>query len=131
MPGKSQAVSKGKELQKTVVELTRSMGLECRTEVKVGRRIWGPQRRIDVVLTEPKSKLKLGLECKFQGTTGTAEEKIPATIEDIKAWPIRGLVVIDGPGFSDNMIGYLIATGVAVEFKDLADWLKLYFGLDA
>ena len=129
MPGKSQAVSNGQGLQKAVTELAHCLGLECRTEVKVGRRIWGPQRRIDVVLTEPKSKLKLGLECKYQGTTGTAEEKIPSTIEDIKAWPIRGLVVIDGPGFSENMIGYLIATGMVVEFSDLADWLKLYFVL--
>lgn len=129
MAGKSQAVSNGQGLQKAVAELADSLGLECRTEVKVGRRIWGPQRRIDVVLTEPKSKLKLGLECKYQGTTGTAEEKIPSTIEDIKAWPIRGLVVIDGPGFSENMIGYLIATGMVVEFSDLADWLKLYFVL--
>ena len=130
MAGRSQAVSNGQELQRAVVELATALGLECRTEVKVGRRIWGPKRRIDVVLTEPKTKLKLGLECKFQGTTGTAEEKIPATIEDIKAWPIRGLVVIDGPGFSENMRGYLIATGVVVELEDIVDWLKLYFVLE-
>lgn len=130
MPGRSTAVSNGQGLQKAVVELATGLGLECQIEVKVGRRIWGPQRRIDVVLTDPGSKLKLGLECKYQGTTGTAEEKIPSTIEDIKAWPIRGLVVIEGPGFSGNMRGFLIATGTVVEFGDLADWLRLYFSIE-
>jgi hypothetical protein len=28
------------------------------------------------------------------------------------------------------MRGYLISTGMAVEFEDLRDWLKLYFALD-
>ena len=71
----------------------------------------------------------LGIECKYQGTSGSAEEKIPATIRDIEHWPIPGIVVIDGPGFSDNMKGFLMATGKTVWFEDLEDWLKLYFML--
>ena len=129
MPGKSQAVNNGQELQKAVAEAAHALGLKSELEVKVGRRIWGAQRFIDVVLTDPQSKRKLGLECKYQGTTGTAEEKIPATIEDIKAWPIRGLVVFDGPGFSENMRGWLLSAGQAVEFADLPDWLRLYFAV--
>ena len=41
---------------------------------------------------------------------GTAEEKVPATIQDIAHWPIPGIVVIDGKGFSANM-PYLMSTG--------------------
>lgn len=129
MPGRSTAVQNGNDLKRAVAELGTKLGLEVRTEVRVGHRIWGAQRRIDVVMTHPDTRLRLGLECKYQASTGTAEEKIPATIKDIQAWPIKGIVVISGPGFSSNMRGFLDSTGMVVDFEDLEDWLKLYFGL--
>lgn len=129
MPGKALAVINGEELKHAVADLGRDLGLNAKTEVKVGRRIWGAKRSIDVVLTHPTTHERLGLECKAQSSSGSAEEKIPATIEDIQAWPIRGLVVIAGDGFSENMRNYLISTGKVVEFEDLEDWLRLYFGL--
>lgn len=105
------------------------LGLEAKTEVRAARRLWGAKRRIDVVLKEPVTRRVLGVECKYQGTRGSAEEKIPATIKDMEFWPIPGVVVIDGEGFSDNMKGYLMSTGKAIWFEDLEDWLVLYFGL--
>ena len=129
MAGKATAPNQGKILQDKVVSLAETLGLETETEVKAARRLWGAKRRIDVVMKSAVSDKVLGVECKFQGTRGSAEEKIPATIQDIASWPIAGIVVIDGPGFSDNMRGYLMATGKAVWFDDLEDWLKLYFGL--
>ncbi len=121
MPGGANAVSNGAELKRAVAALGVRLGLNAATEVKVGRRIWGSQRYIDVVLTDPATRLRLGIECKYQGTIGTAKEKIPATVEDITAWPIKGIIVIAGPGFSQNMQGYLISTGKVVEFDDLED----------
>lgn len=129
MPGRATAVTNGEELKRLVVECARSIGLESQVEVKVGRRIWGAVRRIDVVLTNSLTRLKLGVECKYQGVLGTAEEKIPAILQDIKAWPIRGIVCVSGPGFSPNMRGYLVSTGLVVDFEDLEDWVRLYFGL--
>lgn len=129
MAGMGTAVKNGNELKRLVVEIGASLNLNAATEVKVGRRIWGAVRNIDVVLTDPITRQRIGLECKYQGSTGTAEEKIQATLEDIRAWPIKGLVVIAGPGFSQNMRGYLISTGNVVDLEDLADWLRLYFGL--
>jgi hypothetical protein len=69
------------------------------------------------------------VECKFQDVRGTAEEKIPATLKDIQAWPIRGLVVYAGKGFTANMESYLLSTGMVLELSDLERWLQLYFGL--
>ena len=89
----------------------------------------GAVRRIDVVLTHSETRRTLGIECKAQDVKGSAEEKIPATIQDISAWPIQGLVVFDGAGFSRNMRSFLIASGKAVEFGDLREWLTLFFGL--
>lgn len=129
MSGKAKAVENGNQLRDAVVLVGESLGLDADIEVGVGRRIWGAKRRIDVVLKDPTTRVSLGLECKYQGSKGSAEEKIPATIEDIKAWPIRGMVVYSGEGFSNNMRSYLLSTGMAVELDDLSTWLELYFGL--
>lgn len=112
-----------------MANLGTKLGLQVEMEVSVGRRIWGARRRIDVVLRHPDTRRSLGVECKFQGTKGTAEEKIAGTIEDIRAWPIRGIVVFAGDGFSENMRAYLLSTGVAVELPDAEKWFELYFGL--
>jgi len=129
MPGRATAVTSGAQLQAAVEELGRRLGLEVRSQVRVGRRLWGAERCIDVVLTRSDAGKSLGLECKYQGGPGTAEEKIPATVQDIQAWPIPGIVVFAGAGFSSNMRSYLHSTGRAVEFEDLEAWLRLFFGL--
>lgn len=129
MPGRGTAPLKGNELKRRVVALAESLGLKAKTEVKAARRLWGQKRYIDVVITDEKTGKVLGIECKFQAGGGTAEEKIPATIQDIAHWPIPGIVVIDGEGFSTNMQGYLMSTGKVVWFEELEDWLRLHFGL--
>ena len=129
MPGLAQAVSNGDELASAVAELGRQLGLEASEQVRVARRIWGAKRHIDVVLTHPETRKTLGIECKFQGVGGTAEEKVPSTIQDIAAWPISGIVVFSGTGFTENMKACLLSTGKAVEFHEVEPWLRLYFGL--
>ena|SRR5690348_9146308 len=129
MAGGARAVSSGSAVAKEVCKLARALGLEAREQFKVARRVWGAERRIDVLLKDPKTSKVLGIECKFQGGSGSADEKIPATIQDMAAWPIAGLVVFTGAGFSQNMKSYLISTGKAVELSDLEPWLRLFFGL--
>ena len=129
MAGKAKAVTSGSELRDRVAKLATDLGLEVRMEVKVGRRLWGAVRSIDVVLTRQETGKTLGIECKYQGIGGSAEEKVPATIQDITAWPIPGLVVFGGEGFSTNMIAFFHATGKAVSLSELEPWLRLFFGL--
>ena len=129
MPGGAAAVASGADLERAVAALGVRIGLDVRRQVKVGRRLWGAERSIDVVVSRPASNQSLGIECKWQGVGGSAEEKIPATIQDIAAWPISGLVVFAGQGFSTNMTSYLHSTGKAVSFEDLEGWLRLFFGL--
>jgi hypothetical protein len=52
---------------------------------------------------------------------GSAEEKLPATIQDIGAWPIPGVLVFSGEAFSANMKSFLYSTGKAVELSDFSD----------
>jgi len=129
MAGGAKAVSSGNELVQAVCVMAHSLNLETRQQYRVAKRIWGADRHIDVVLRRPDTGKTLGIECKFQGGGGSADEKVPSTIKDIEAWPIDGLVVFSGDGFKANMKSYLVSTGKAVEFKDLEPWLRLYFGL--
>lgn len=129
MAGTATAVSSGQELVRQVGVLATGLGLEVRLEYQVGRRIWGAVRRIDVVITHPSTRKTLGVECKYQGVPGSAEEKIPSTIQDISAWPIPGIVVFAGDGFSSNMRSFLLASGKAVELDDVRPWFSLFFGL--
>ena len=75
-------------LTSACAEIARDLGLDVETEVYVGRRIWGARRRIDIVVTDRAQRRSLGIEAKYQKSAGSAEEKIPSTIEDIRAWPI-------------------------------------------
>ncbi len=129
MPGGAKAVASGKELEHAVAQIAEELGLYVRHQVKVGKRIWGSERRIDLVVTETDTRQSLGIECKYQGSFGTAEEKIPTTIDDISAWPIPGIVVISGAGFSANMRSFLYATGKVVDLEDVDTWLTLFFSL--
>src|SRR5688572_19254567 len=129
MAGKSKAVRGGAALADLVRKWGEDLGLEIKKGFKVGRRIWGAERYIDVILTHKQTRKTLGIECKYQATTGSAEEKLPSAIDDIKAWPIPGLVVFAGEGFSQNIRHFLISTGKAVHFDDLRPWLCLFFGL--
>ena len=122
-------IETGQQLGRALAELGRALGLEVKTQVKLGRRVWGRERHIDVVLRRPEIGLRLGIECKYQGVAGTAEEKITATIEDIEAWPFRGLVVMHGNGFSRDFPAYARGKGKAIGFDELADWLAAYFDL--
>lgn len=130
MPGRATAVRSGRELESAVADIATSLGLEVARQVKVGRRIWGAVRQIDVILRHPATRLTIGIECKFQGGGGSAEEKIPATVQDIEAWPIPGIIVFAGKGFSSNMRSFLYSTGKAVDLTDVEEWLRLFFGLD-
>jgi len=122
-------IKNSNELIASIVELAKTLGLETREEYNVAKRIWGANRNIDVILRDPRTSKVLGIECKFQKTPGTIEEKLPAIIEDIKAWPMNGIVVYGGEGITVNMKSYLVSTGKALEFGELESWLKLYFGL--
>ncbi len=128
-PGKAKATTSGKDLELRVAKLAIALGLKVTSQVRVGKRLWGRVRIIDVVLRQEETRKLLGIECKSQTTHGSAEEKIPSVIQDIGAWPIPGLVVFDGQGFSQEMRMFLLSTGKAVELEDLEAWLKLFFAL--
>ena len=122
-------IETGADLERAVAMVGEALGLEVEQQVVMGDRIWGPRRHVDVVLSKPDTQRMLGIECKYQRVKGTVEEKIPLTIEDIEDWPIRGIVVLHGEGFSRDFRPFLKGRGRIVEFRRLAEWLRFYFRL--
>ena len=122
-------IKSGRQLERAVAKVGRAFGLEVYQQHKSGQRIWGRARHIDIMLRDPDQRLRLGIECKYQGVPGTAEEKIPGTIQDMDAWAMRGVVVIHGGGFSENFPAFARASGKVIWFEELPDFLIDYFDL--
>ena len=70
MPGRGAAPRSGREPEESVADVARQLGLEVRRGVKIRRRLWGAERKIDLVLTDREQRKSLGVECKFQGARG-------------------------------------------------------------
>lgn len=123
-------VDSRKALVEEVVAWAEAIGLTAERNVNIGRTIWGTNRRIDVLITDPNSRERLGVLCRFQESSGTTYEKIPAEADDIQTWPIRGIVVFAGPAFEGEISAFLRATGVAISLDELDVWARLFFGRD-
>jgi hypothetical protein len=88
-------------------------GVEVYDEVNMGTSIIGKQRRIDLFVVHPVSGKALALECKYQDVTGTADEKIPYTLQDLAALRIPSCVVYAGAGFSEGVLHLLQSSELA------------------
>ena len=88
-------------------------GLSAYREVPLGKSIIGKNRRIDLLVLQESSQRALAIECKYQGSQGTVDEKIPYTLQDMEALRVPGLVVYAGGGFSDGVIHMLEASHLA------------------
>jgi hypothetical protein len=86
-------------------------GLAVYREVSIGKSIIGKNRKLDIlVLAEPRA---FAIECKYQESQGTADEKIPYTLADLAALQMAGCVTYAGAGFSPGVIHLLEASELA------------------
>lgn len=81
-------------------------GLEVYEEVNLGTSIIGKQRRIDLFVLGP-DKRALVVECKYQDSAGTADEKIPYALDDMAALRSPSVLVYAGAGFSPGVLHLL------------------------
>jgi len=128
-PGQDQAVSAGTAFEAKVAKVIQQVGLSYIRQVKMGVSILGRKRVADFLVYDRAGK-SLGIECKYQQTRGSAEDKLVHTITDFDARPVSHILVFGGEGFSKNIKGYLLSTGKAVELKQLRNYLVFYFGLE-
>ncbi len=88
-------------------------GLVVYREVSLGKSIIGKNRRVDVFAMHTASSRAMAVECKYQSTSGTADEKLPYTLNDLAAMHIPAFVVYAGTGFSDGVLHMLRSSPVA------------------
>jgi hypothetical protein len=88
-------------------------GMQVFEEVNVGTSIIGKQRRVDLFLFLPTEKKALALECKYQDVSGTADEKIPYTLQDLAALRMPSALAYGGAGFSEGVLHLLQASELA------------------
>ena len=106
------------------------------TQVIVGDTIYNTKRKCDLILFHPdKFPNKLVIECKWQGTPGSVDEKYPFLVLNIKKLNVPTVIVLDGGGYKEGASKWLKeqVSGCLVEVWDLIEFLnninKGYFGL--
>ena len=99
-------------------------GLTVYREVNVGKSIIGKNRRIDILLICEKENEAFSIECKFQDSSGTVDEKIPYALDDMKAMHMGGCIVYAGQGFSKGVLHLLQASETAANCLPEPDTLK-------
>ena len=84
-----------------------SRGLKVYREIRVGKSIIGKNRCIDVFCV--RAAEAFAVECKFQDSPGTVDEKIPYALDDLQALPMAGCIAYAGSGFSEGVLHMLRA----------------------
>ena len=87
-----------------------SRALKVYREIKIGKTIIGKNRCIDIFCVAGDEAKAFAIECKFQDSQGTVDEKIPYALEDLQALPIAGCIAYAGGGFSQGVLHMLAAS---------------------
>jgi hypothetical protein len=82
-------------------------GLRVYREVRVGKSIIGKNRCVDVFCVSEPDNNAFAIECKFQDSPGTVDEKIPYALDDLAALPMAGCIAYAGRGFSEGVLHML------------------------
>ena len=85
-------------------------GVVVYTEVHLGKTIIGKDRKVDVFVVRQHDQRAVALECKFQDSQGTTDEKIPYALADLEALSVPGYLVYAGEGWSKGVLHSLEAS---------------------
>lgn len=85
-------------------------GLKVFREVRVGKTIIAKNRCIDIFCVSGDERAAFAVECKYQDSQGTVDEKIPYALDDLRALPIAGCIAYAGGGFSAGVLHMLAAS---------------------
>ena len=88
-------------------------GLKVYREVKIGKTIIGKDRCIDVFCVCDANNKAFAIECKYQDSQGTVDEKIPYALDDLHALPVAACIAYAGTGFSQGVLHMLRASSRA------------------
>ena len=75
-------------------------GKQFAHQLKAGQTIYETQRNCDFfIFNQNKWRKGLIIECKWQQTAGSTDEKFPYLIENIKKTGIPSIILLDGDGY--------------------------------
>lgn len=116
-------------------------GVKVYREVRIGKSIIGKNRCVDVFCVCERDNKAFAIECKFQESPGTVDEKIPYALDDLRALPMAGCIAYAGRGFSEGVLHMLRASPNAAfclpeagqtvsssETRELDHLLAMHFG---
>lgn len=74
-----------------------------------GKDIYGKKRKVDIVLYHPRLyRDNLAIQCKWQSSGGSVEEKYPFEIQSIARNRVDTIIILDGGGYSAGAKQWLI-----------------------
>jgi hypothetical protein len=79
-----------------LVENFSDRGIIVYREVNIGKSIIGKNRRVDLFVL--CGETAYAIECKYQDSSGTADEKMPYALENMRALNMGGCIVFANPG---------------------------------
>jgi hypothetical protein len=82
-------------------------GLVVYVEICLGKTVIGKDRYIDVFVIRPDDRKAIAIECKYQDSVGSVDEKIPYALDDLAALWIPGCLVYAGRGWSRGVLHQL------------------------
>ena len=88
-------------------------GVTVYREVSLGKTIIGKNRHVDIFVLHAQSDHALAIECKYQDSAGTVDEKIPYAIQDMQAMDMSVCLAYAGIGFSDGILHMLAGCPIA------------------
>jgi hypothetical protein len=88
-------------------------GLVVYREVSLGKTIIGKNRRVDMLAIDQSTDRAIVFECKYQASFGTADEKIPYTLQDLEALHVPAFLIYAGAGFSTGVLHLLEGSPIA------------------
>ena len=117
-----------------------SRSLKVYREIRIGKTIIGKNRCIDIFCVTDDTRKAFAIECKYQDSQGTVDEKIPYALDDLRALPMAGCIAYAGQGFSDGVLHMLAASrhaayclpfagqmGTTAETRELDHILAVHF----
>ncbi len=90
-----------------------SQDLVVYVEISLGKTVIGKDRFIDVFVVRPSDRKAIAIECKYQDSLGTVDEKIPYALQDLEALWVPGCLVYAGKGWSKGVLHSLEASRLA------------------
>lgn len=77
-------------------------------QCQIGRDIYGKNRRVDFILYHPHRWPEcLVIQCKWQASTGSVEEKYPFEVLSIQLNEFATIIVLDGGGYGRGAESWL------------------------